>query len=219
MLIADCMTRQPILVAPTLEAIEAHRILVRNHIRHLPVVDSNRRLVGLITRRQLHVKTDAVTRLNFWEIAEHLSQVTVSSVMLKAREVITIGPERTIEHASQVMADARVGCLPVVDATGVVLGIITESDLLWAFQEIFALSGPGLRVTVRMEGGETALGQLLAALAGAELRVMRMGAWPARNHAGSWDAVLKVAGADEAELRAVLASLPGVAVVDLRAGK
>ncbi len=132
MFISDFMTRHPILVPPTLPASEAQKILAENHIRHLPVVDGSRRLTGLVTRQQLLVRADAIGNLSMWEVARFLADLRVSQIMVRAREVITIRRENVIEDASHIMVERKIGCLPVVDDEGAVVGIVTESDLLRA---------------------------------------------------------------------------------------
>lgn len=216
MLISDCMTRYPILAPPTMLATEAQQILSDNHIRHLPVVESGKRLVGLVTRQQLLLKADAVGSLNMWEISRYLAEVRVSSVMIKAREVVTITADRTIERASQIMAERKIGCLPVVEGENVVIGIVTETDLLRAFQEMLGLPSEGVRVTVRMSNRPGEFARLIAALAEHHFGVTAVGTFPTRRMPGSYDAVLKIPNVSVEEVRRVLGALPDQEVVDIR---
>lgn len=216
MLISDFMTRHPILVPPTLTAAEAQRILTENHIRHLPVVERGKRLTGLLTRQQLLLKADAVGSLNVWEIARFLSELRVGQVMIKARDVITISQDRTIERASQIMADRKVGCLPVVEDGNVVIGIVTEIDLLRAFQEMLGLPSNGVRVTVRMPSQPGGLARLLAVVAQHGWGVTGAGTFPTRRQPGFHDVVLKIPDASIDEVRAALSTLEGQEVVDAR---
>ncbi len=216
MLIADCMTRHPIVVPPTLLATEAQRILAENHIRHLPVVSDGKRLTGLVTRQQLLLKADAVGSLNVWEISRYLADVKVSQVMIKARDVITIAAERTVERASQIMSERKIGCLPVLDGDGVVVGIVTETDLLRAFQEMLGLPSEGVRVTVRMRDLPGEFTKLMAVLAEQRWDVMGIGAFPTRRHPGYYDTVLKIPGVSPEEVTAAFSAIPGQEVVDVR---
>lgn len=216
MLISDCMTRHPILVPPTMSATEAQKILSENHIRHLPVVESGKRLAGLVTRQQLLLKADAVGSLNVWEISRYLADVRVNNVMIKARDVITITPDRTIERASQIMAERKIGCMPVVEEGLVVVGIVTETDLLRAFQEMLGLPSEGVRVTVRMTNRPGEFARLIAVLAEHQFGVMGVGTFPTRRQPGFYDAVLKIPNVTVEEVRAVLGAIPGQEVVDVR---
>ncbi len=216
MLISDCMTRHPILVPPTMSATEAQRILAENHIRHLPVVDSGKRLSGLVTRQQLSLKSDAVGSLNVWEISRYLADLKVNQVMIKRRDVVTITKERTVERASQIMADEKIGCLPVVEEDNVVVGIVTETDLLHAFQEMLGLPTEGVRITVRMRNIPGEFTKLMAVLVERQWGVMGVGTFPTRRHPGYYDVVLKIPNVEAEEARAILAAIPDQQVVDVR---
>lgn len=210
------MTRHPIVVPPSLAASEAQRIFSENHIRHLPVVESERRLVGLVTRQQLMLNAGAVGSLNVWEIARYLSEVRVSDIMLKARNVVTIDEHRTIERASRIMAERKIGCLPVVEANDVVVGIVTEIDLLRAFSEMLGLASSGVRVTLRVEMKPGELNRLFAIIAGRGWDVAGAGSFPTRRKSGSTDVVLKIPDATVDEVRELLGAVEGVEIVDLR---
>ncbi|MGL4649384.1 MAG: CBS domain-containing protein [Caldilineaceae bacterium] len=216
MLIADCMTRHPILIPPTMSASEAQKILSENHIRHLPVVESGKRLAGLITRQQLLLKADAVGSLNVWEISRYLADLKVAQVMVKGREVTTITADRTIERASLIMAERKIGCMPVVEDNTVVVGIVTETDLLRSFQEMLGLPSPGVRVTVRMPDREGEFARLIAVLAAHHWGVMGVGTLPSRRHPGFYDAVLKIPDVTIDQVRDTLSTIPDQEVVDVR---
>ena len=139
MLISDCMTRHPVMAPTSMSASEAQKVMVENHIRHLPVVSDGKRLAGLLTSSSFALKSDALSSLNMWEITRYLSDLKVNQIMVKAKDVTTITPDRTAERAAQIMADQKIGCLPVIDSDGVVIGIVTERDLLRSFQELLGL--------------------------------------------------------------------------------
>lgn len=216
MLISDCMTRHPILIPPTMSATEAQRILAENHIRHLPVVDSGKRLSGLVTRQQFLLKADAVGSLSVWEISRYLADLKVNQVMIKQRDVVTIGPDLTVERASQIMTDHKIGCLPVVEVDKVVVGIVTETDLLRAFQEMLGLPTEGVRVTVRMRDIPGEFTKLMAVLVERKWGIMGVGTFPTRRHPGYYDVVLKIPHVALDEVRDVLAAIPEQQVVDVR---
>jgi CBS domain-containing protein len=92
------------------------------HIRHVPVEDSRHRLVGLVTYRTLmQVLGDSSRR------EEELS-LPVSDIM--QRQVVTVTPDCPTLDAMRLMRRHRIGCLPVVDASGRLVGILTEHDLI-----------------------------------------------------------------------------------------
>ena len=70
------------------------------------------------------------TSLSVWEVNYLIARLTVGSVMRRA--VITVDPQRDAAEAARIMLDHKIGALPVVDG-GVVVDIVTETDMLRAF--------------------------------------------------------------------------------------
>ena len=91
------------------------------HIRHVPVEDGERRLVGLVTHR-------ALLRLLTESPEEKPHPVAVSSIM--ARDLITVHPETPTIDAMRRMRENRVSALPVVDHDGYLVGIVSERDFM-----------------------------------------------------------------------------------------
>lgn len=216
MLIADFMTRHPVLVPSTMAASEAQKVMTENKIRHLPVVESGKRLVGLLTNARFALHSDALSSLNLWEISRYLSDLHVNQIMIKAKDVVTITPNRTAERAAAIMSEQRIGCLPVVDEEQVVIGIITEIDLLRVFQSMLGLAHKGVRVTVRMPNRKGEFVKLMAALAEQQWGVWGVGTYPTRNQPNFYDAVIKIADASETEVRTVLSNVAEHQIVDIR---
>jgi acetoin utilization protein AcuB len=215
MLVKDCMTRHPIMVPPTMPAAEAQGIMVENKIRHLPVVGDGKRLLGLVTRQRLAMKPDMLASLNVWEITRHLSHLTVNDLMVKAPDVATVSPDRTIERAARYMTDYKIGCLPVVE-DGVVTGILTEVDVLQSFQQMLGLPADGVRVTMRMPDREGEFAKLTTVIARYGLGIMGIGSFPTPRRPGYYDMVLKIPRVTLAEVEKILGNIPDQEIVDIR---
>lgn len=215
MLVKDCMTRHPIMLAPEMPAAEAQKVMMENKVRHLPVVGDGKRLLGLITRERLALKPDTMASLNVWEITRYLSNLKVKDIMLKADEVQAIDPDRTVERAARMMTDHKIGCLPVVEEN-VVVGILTEVDLLRSYQEMLGLPSEGVRVTVRQieRAGEGE--KLIRPIAEKGWLVMGMGSFPSPKRPGYYDVVLKITGVTLAEVQEVLSQVPEQEIIDIR---
>ncbi|MCB9137242.1 MAG: CBS domain-containing protein [Caldilineaceae bacterium] len=216
MLVKDCMTRHPVVVSPDLSAAEAERIMVENHIRHLPVVEDGKRLIGLITRERLRLKAEDIGSYDVWEITRNLARLKVRSVMIPLKQVWTVAPNRSIERTASLMTEHKIGCLPVVEEGNVVVGIVTQVDLLESFQIMLGLPAKGVRVTVRMSDQPGEFAKLMRVMAEQKWGVMGIGSFPDRRHEGFYFAVLKLVGADEAAVATVLNDIPGQEVVDIR---
>jgi len=216
MLVKDFMTRHPILITETTSAPEAQRIMVENGIRHLPVTGSGKRLQGLVTRQTLKLDQEVFGSLNVWEITRYLSNLLVKDVMIKAKNVKTIAADKTAERAARMMIDYKVGSLPVIEDEDVVVGILTEIDLLHVFQEMLALPTDGVRVTLRMPDQKGEFAKLANVLSSQNIGVMGIGTYPSPRHEGHYDAVLKMRNVTIDQVRNAFSQLENYEIVDIR---
>jgi acetoin utilization protein AcuB len=143
-LVRHFMTRDVVTVDAALTCEEALRVLRRHRIRRAPVV-SGGVLQGIVTERDLTLALP-------WRI-EHIdtergraaARRPVDEIM--SRPVVTIGRNEHLDAAAELMTTRRIGALPVVEC-GVVVGIVTESDLFRVFVRMIQV-GEGLRVTLQ----------------------------------------------------------------------
>jgi acetoin utilization protein AcuB len=143
----------------------AHRMREQGR-RFLPVVDADGRLVGLLSHRELEkAEPSAITTLSVGEVNYLMAKIKVAQVM--RTEVVTCAPGTLVETAGQLMRDRRIGCLPVVESDGRLVGIITEDDILDFF---LAITGSGLtettRIAVHLPDRAGELARFLAAING-----------------------------------------------------
>jgi CBS domain-containing protein len=98
--------------------------------RHLPVTDGNR-LIGLLTERDLlRLSTSNLLPHRAHQDEALLGRFLVRDVMV--RDVVTVSPETPVAAAAKLLLDKRLGCLPVVNATNDLVGIVTSSDFVAA---------------------------------------------------------------------------------------
>jgi len=216
MFVRDYMTRHPMMADEAMPVVEAQRLMGEARIRRLPVVGDGKRLVGLITRQSLLVDPGKLGSLNMWEIAGYLSKLAVGDVMIKAKDVVTIGPEVPIEEAARIMVESKVGSLPVIEGD-VVVGIITETDLLAQMSAMMGLRSPGVRATVRMPtdlvGG---LARLVDAVAAKGWGINALGGSVFPRDPNKWDAIIKIEGVTKEEMIAVLEQIEDEEIIDVR---
>jgi len=215
MLVKDYMTRHPLMAEPTMSIVEAQRYMGENNIRHLPVVGDGKRLLGLVTRQTLLIDPGRLGSLDIWEIARYLSGLTVKDVMTKAKDVIVVEPNITIEEAARIMVENKIGCLPVVEED-IVVGIITEIDLLAHLMEMMATRVPGVRVTVRMPNVKGELAKLVGAISAQGWGILACGGAPAPKEPGKWDAVVKIRYVPREEVVVALERIESQEIVDVR---
>jgi len=215
MLVKDFMTRHPVMVPPTTPAAEAQQVMRENKIRHLPVVGDGKRLEGLITRERLRVSPTDLGSLNVWEITRFLANMTVKDMMLKGKDVITTAPDVTLEDAAQIMAQEKIGCLVVLEQ-GVVVGIITETDMLVELNHMLGGDVSGVRVTIRVPDRIGEFAKVFGAISSRGWGIYASGSVPTPKHPGYWDVVVKVRGVPKDDLVAVLEKIEDHEIVDAR---
>lgn len=127
MIVKDWMSSSVETVSPATPISEAHQIMKVKNVRRLPVLEDGR-LVGIITIGDVREASPSdATTLSIWELNYLWAQLTVERIM--TRKVLTISPDAPIIKAAQTMLEHKVSGLPVVDESGKVVGIITESDI------------------------------------------------------------------------------------------
>ena len=163
MIISRVMTKNPIFIHPDMSINEVRSLMDKEKIGHLPVLDKNNVLVGLMTRKDL-VKAgpSPATSLDMFEISYLLSKMTAKDVMEKA--VITVKEDEVVEEAARIMADNGIGCLPVMRGK-LLVGIITNTDLFHVFLNAFGARHPGVRLTLNIEEKPGQLARLARAIA------------------------------------------------------
>jgi len=215
MFVRDYMTRHPIMVDPDTTIIEAQNILAENNIRHLPVVGDGKRLQGLITRQQMRIHPTDLSSLNVWEITRYLSNLRVKDVMVKEKDVITINPDATLEDAAKLMIKEKIGSLLVLDGE-IVVGIITDIDMMIQLTEVLGANEKGTRITIRMPNIKGELAKVMGAISDQGWGIYASGGVASPKDPTHWDCVIKVRDASGEELKAVLEKIEGQEIIDVR---
>ena len=120
MRVENYMSIAPITIRDDAVYWKAFNIMQEKDLHHIPVVNENNALVGLIARRDLKIAA-----MHFKEVPVEVSEVMHSPV-------VTISPGELLSEAAKKMIDKRIGGLPVLDTNGQIVGILTETDLLRA---------------------------------------------------------------------------------------
>jgi CBS domain-containing membrane protein len=112
----------------------ASRLMSAGRIRHLPVVDGEQRLVGLVTHRKI-----ASAWISHGDPANERWRDVARDIpveMLMETDVVTIRPDASAAEVADLMVHRRIGCVPVL-AEGKVVGIVTEADFVKLARKIF----------------------------------------------------------------------------------
>jgi len=145
------MTRKVITDAPDDGIFKEQELMAANKIRHLPVIESDNRLIGVVTDRDIR----SALPYKFFkespseEEKKNFAELKIKNIMTK--NPITISPTYTLQDALLMIQDARVGALPVVDENGILSGIISVRDLLRAFINVLGIGEPGTLLCILAE--------------------------------------------------------------------
>ncbi len=112
--------------------------------RGLPVLDADDRLAGIVTDRDVRLAVNSPLILHErWQDEMLLDQIVVDVCMTP--DPLTTRPDTPVYEVAQVMRQRKIGGLPVLDDAGAVIGIITETDMLRAFEDALRAAGDTLR--------------------------------------------------------------------------
>lgn len=132
MKVKDYMQKSPHTLGSEELVITAYHLMHDKHIRHLPIVASDSKLVGILTDRDIR-QADASIEPN---MAEHeltylIQKMTINNIM--TTQPHTVQGETAVADAGQLLLEHKIGCLPVTGHDGRLEGILTVVDLLKAF--------------------------------------------------------------------------------------
>jgi CBS domain-containing protein len=125
--VREIMMGSPVTLKPEDTLDLANDVISLGRIRHIPVVEDGR-LVGLLSERDLMgAATTEIFGLKQKRKSALLKTVLIKDVMKK--RVITVKPDTPIKDAAHLMADKKIGCVPVVES-GTLVGLLTTTDIL-----------------------------------------------------------------------------------------
>ena len=212
MLVADRMSYPVLTVSPELPVQDALAQMHKERVSRYPVVDKHGKMVGIVSEDDiLNASPSEATSLSVWEINYLVSKITIERVM--TRKVITIQANDTLEEAARLMADNRIGGLPVMK-DGALAGIITQTDLFRTFLEMLGGRESGIRVTAVMSDKPGMLHQLTQAIDEAGGNIISLSTF-GRTSTGDGFVTIKLNGLDQESVKRVLLPLV-VQIKDLR---
>ncbi len=151
MFVSKSMATKVITVNPEETIFAAGEKMKDHQIRHLPVVDEQNRLIGIVTDRDIRSAMPSILLQDYDSREERnkLVKIKVKDVMTK--KVVTVRPSHTIEDVLLLIQFTRVGALPVVDDDGHVKGIIGVRDLIRTFINVLGIEEPGTLLCILVE--------------------------------------------------------------------
>ncbi len=212
MLVGERMTKRPVTTYPDIPIDEALKLMRDSKVRRLPVLDKKGKLVGIVTEKDLlYVSPSPATSLSIYELHYLLSKIKVEDVM--ARDVITVTEYTPLEEAARIMADNKIGSLPVMRDDKLV-GIITETDLFRIFLELLGAREKGVRLTMLVPEEKGMLATITHNIAELGGNIISLGTFLGEDPTNRLITV-KVTEVDQDELVSAMESL-GMEIVDVR---
>jgi acetoin utilization protein AcuB len=133
--VSDIMTAKPVSIHQDHTLRQALELMETQHCRHLPVLNSDGQLVGIISDRDCRTALNSPHILRErWQDEELAAHLKVRSIMTPAP--IVIEPDAEADEAARLMLNNHISSLPVILGETVV-GIVTTSDILIAFMEMY----------------------------------------------------------------------------------
>ncbi len=212
MFVGERMTRNPVTILETASIDDGLHLMRERKVRRLPVLDASGKMVGIVSDKDLlHAAPSPATSLSVHELHYLLAKLMVKNVM--SSPVITVGADTPLEEAARVMADNKIGGLPVLEGDQLV-GIITETDVFKVLTEVLGAREPGLRITLGVKDAKGVLARITDVLAKLGANISALVAYSGRQP-GERFLMVKLSDVDAAAVKDALAGLD-VQVVDFR---
>jgi len=206
------MTKRPITITEDTSVDEALQLMHSESIRRLPILDKRGRMVGIVSELDLlKVSPSPATTLSLYEIPYLLSKIKMRDVMTK--DVITVTEDTPLEEAAHIMADNKIGGMPVVRDDKLV-GIITETDLFKVFLEMLGAREKGVRLSMLIPGEKGTLARIAGAIAGMNGNIVALGTIMGEDPT-NYQLTIRVADVPSEQLVSAMEDL-GMKVLDVR---
>ncbi len=151
MFIIETMRTDLVAVSAQTKLSEAKALMQEGNFRHLPVVDENGKLVGIVTDRDMRDAhpSSLLDEESYKKTLDRVMQHTVGEIMTK--DPLTVAPYYTLQDTLLIIGKKKVGALPVIDEEGRLKGILSTRDLLREFVNIMGIDEPGTLLCILVD--------------------------------------------------------------------
>ena len=150
MLVKGWMTADVITIDEDTPMMKASIIMKEKKIRSLPIVDKKRKLVGIVTDRDLRdALPSKATTLDVYELNYLISAIKIKDIMTK--DIVFVRPDETVEFAAILMLENKISSLPVINDKGSLIGIITQTDIFKVLINITGVYAGGIQFAFSLE--------------------------------------------------------------------
>jgi acetoin utilization protein AcuB len=206
------MTKRPVTISEDASIDRGLELMRSEKVRRLPVLGKHDKLVGIVSEKDLlYASPSPATSLSIYEIPYLLSKIKMRDIM--TREVITVTENTPLEEAARIMADRKVGGLPVMRDDKLV-GIITETDMFKIFLEMMGAREAGVRLALLVPNEKGTLAKIAGKIAELGGNILAQGTIMGDDPTNR-ELTLKVADVSQEQLVSAMERL-GLKILDAR---
>ncbi|UFT98057.1 acetoin utilization AcuB family protein [Radiobacillus kanasensis] len=175
MLVEEIMKREVISLPPNATIAEAYQILQDNPIRHIPIVNEDEELIGIVSDRDVR---DASPSILSKEMG--LSEMNHSIDTIMTTPVITIHPLDFVEEVASIFYEREIACLPVVQKNKLI-GMVTEKDMLYTLIQLTGTHVQSSQVEIKVPNRAGILPEVAAIFGHRKVNIASVLVYPYKN--------------------------------------
>lgn len=175
MIVEQMMKTNVIALKPSNTIADALNIVKQKNIRHLPIVDDEHHVIGIVTDRDLRDASPSIFHAN-----EHLEDLQKPLSTIMKTNVITGHPLDFVEEVAALFYEHRISCMPIVKENKLV-GIITESDLLYTLVQLTGAHQPGSQIEIKVPNRTGMLSEVASIFQKRNINILSVLVYPDRD--------------------------------------
>jgi len=144
MIVEEIMKTEVSTLFPTNTIADAMELMDAKRIRHIPIINEENQLVGLVTVAKIREATPSIFHAN-----EHPEDLKKTLDTIMENNVITGHPLDFVEEAAGLFYEHKISCMPIINDKKLI-GIITETDLLRTMVELTGVHQPGSQIEIKV---------------------------------------------------------------------
>ena len=144
MILEEIMKTHVFTLTPTDTLGDAVKLLTEHRIRHLPIVNESRHVIGIVSDRDIRDASPSIFHTN-----EQNNELLLPIQAIMTKNVITGGPLDFVEEAAATFYEYKIGCLPI-ESNGKLVGIVTETDILYTLVQLTGANQPSSHIEIKV---------------------------------------------------------------------
>ncbi|ULT55982.1 acetoin utilization AcuB family protein [Neobacillus drentensis] len=175
MIIEEIMKTDVAVLLPTNTIADAIHLMDTRKIRHIPIVDQDNHLHGLITIANIREATPSIFHAN-----EHPEDLKQPLETIMEKNVITGHPLDFVEEAAGLFYEHKISCIPIINDRKLI-GIVTETDLLRTMVELTGAHQPGSQIEIKVPNLAGVLSDITALIKKRNANILSVLVYPDKN--------------------------------------